>query len=143
MDEDVFWIHVRDAAGTLHVLEKTHLQRGDRELTGTLMPSYASVLSAGGPDPRRVSRKPAGYTMSRVTLALCVSSLIVSGVVAQRGADLADALEKGEWPTYSGTFTSHRYSPLTQISPTNVASLRPVWMYQPSGPRPLERRRSS
>jgi putative heme-binding domain-containing protein len=47
VDEDAFWIHVRDAAGTLHVLEKNQLQRVDRELTGTLMPSYASVLSAG------------------------------------------------------------------------------------------------
>jgi cytochrome c oxidase cbb3-type subunit III len=46
VDEDVFWIHVRDAAGTLHVLEKQQLQRLDRELTGTLMPSYASMLSA-------------------------------------------------------------------------------------------------
>jgi putative heme-binding domain-containing protein len=46
IDEDVFWIHIRDAAGTLHVLEKKPLQRLDRELTGTLMPSYASVLSA-------------------------------------------------------------------------------------------------
>jgi cytochrome c oxidase cbb3-type subunit III len=46
IDEDAFWIHVRDAAGTLHVFEKKHLQRLDRELTGTLMPSYASVLSA-------------------------------------------------------------------------------------------------
>ena len=69
--------------------------------------------------------------MTRVAFAVCVSALIVSGVVAQRGADIADALEKGEWPTYSGTFASHRYSPLTQISTTNVASLRPVWMYQP------------
>jgi putative heme-binding domain-containing protein len=46
VDEDVFWIHIRDATGRLHVLEKKHLQRVDRDLTGTLMPSYASVLSA-------------------------------------------------------------------------------------------------
>ena len=46
IDEDAFWIHVRDAAGTLHVLEKKHLLRVDRDLTGTLMPSYASMLSA-------------------------------------------------------------------------------------------------
>jgi putative heme-binding domain-containing protein len=46
LDEDVFWVHVRDAAGTLHVLEKKHLQRLDRELTGTLMPSYASLSAA-------------------------------------------------------------------------------------------------
>jgi putative heme-binding domain-containing protein len=58
VDEDVFWIHVRDATGTLHVLEKKQLQRLDRELTGTLMPSYEAVLSAaaGVRDEARPSR---------------------------------------------------------------------------------------
>lgn len=46
IDEDAFWIHIRDAAGTLHVLEKKDLQKLDRELTGTLMPSYASLSAA-------------------------------------------------------------------------------------------------
>jgi putative heme-binding domain-containing protein len=46
VDEDAFWIHIRDAAGTLHVLEKKDLQTLDRDPGGTLMPSYASVLSA-------------------------------------------------------------------------------------------------
>jgi putative heme-binding domain-containing protein len=44
--EDVFWIHVRDAAGNVHALEKSKLQRVERELTATLMPSYASRLSS-------------------------------------------------------------------------------------------------
>lgn len=43
--EDVFWLHVRDAAGNAHALEKSRLQRVDRELTATLMPSYAARLS--------------------------------------------------------------------------------------------------
>jgi cytochrome c oxidase cbb3-type subunit III len=43
--EDVFWIHVRDAAGNVHALDKSKLQRVERELTATLMPSYASRLS--------------------------------------------------------------------------------------------------
>jgi len=43
--EDVFWLHVRDAAGNIHALEKSKLQRVDRELTATLMPSYAARLS--------------------------------------------------------------------------------------------------
>ena len=47
LDEDVFWIHIRDAAGKLHVLEKKQLVQIERDLTGTLMPSYASVLTAG------------------------------------------------------------------------------------------------
>jgi cytochrome c oxidase cbb3-type subunit III len=46
VNEDVFWIHVRDAGGTVHALEKSALASLDRELTGTLMPSYESRLSA-------------------------------------------------------------------------------------------------
>src|SRR5688572_31908671 len=75
--------------------------------------------------------------MRRVLLALSVLSVTAAGP-AQRGADVAPALEKGDWQTYSGTFASQRHSPLTQISTANVASLRPVWMYQPSGTGPLE-----
>ena len=46
VNEDVFWIHVRDSAGTVHALEKSSLATLERELTGTLMPSYASRFSA-------------------------------------------------------------------------------------------------
>lgn len=45
IDEDVFWLHLRDAAGNVHVLEKKDLARIDREVNGTLMPSYASMLA--------------------------------------------------------------------------------------------------
>jgi putative heme-binding domain-containing protein len=44
--EDVFWIHIRDASGTVHVLYRPELAGVDRELQGTLMPSYESRLSA-------------------------------------------------------------------------------------------------
>jgi len=44
--EDVFWIHIRDAAGNVHALEKAKLQKVERELTATLMPSYAARLSS-------------------------------------------------------------------------------------------------
>jgi putative heme-binding domain-containing protein len=46
VNEDVFWVHVRDIGGTVHTLQKSELTRLDRELEGTLMPSYASRLSA-------------------------------------------------------------------------------------------------
>jgi cytochrome c oxidase cbb3-type subunit 3 len=45
IDEDAFWLHLRDSASTLHVLEKKDLTRIDRELNGTLMPSYASMFA--------------------------------------------------------------------------------------------------
>src|SRR5438876_1143365 len=41
-------------------------------------------------------------------------------------------LDKGNWLTYSGNLEAHRHSPLSQITPANVASLKPVWIYQPS-----------
>jgi putative heme-binding domain-containing protein len=45
LNEDVFWVQIRDAGGNVHVLEKSTLTRFDRELDATLMPSYASRLS--------------------------------------------------------------------------------------------------
>lgn len=45
VNEDVFWIHIRDAGGTVHTLEKSALTRVDRDIEGTLMPSYESRLS--------------------------------------------------------------------------------------------------
>ena len=45
VNEDVFWIHIRDASGNVHALEKSTLTRVDRELDGTLMPSYDARLS--------------------------------------------------------------------------------------------------
>lgn len=44
VNEDVFWIQIRDGSGTVHSLEKAQLARVDRELEGTLMPSYAERL---------------------------------------------------------------------------------------------------
>jgi putative heme-binding domain-containing protein len=42
--EDVFWIHIRDAGGTVHALQKSELKSMDRELEASLMPSYATRL---------------------------------------------------------------------------------------------------
>src|SRR6185369_5180091 len=47
--------------------------------------------------------------------------------VAQQGANRsADA----DWPTYNRDLAGTRYSPLTQINPTNVASLKLAWSYR-------------
>jgi cytochrome c oxidase cbb3-type subunit 3 len=46
VNEDVFWIHIRDASGAVHTLQKSELARVDRELEATLMPSYESRLSS-------------------------------------------------------------------------------------------------
>ena len=38
--------------------------------------------------------------------------------------------EPGNWLTYSGNYSGHRYSALDQINDRNVAQLRPLWAYQ-------------
>ena len=43
--------------------------------------------------------------------------------------------EPGNWLTYSGNYLGHRYSPLSQITPANVARLQVKWAYQFPDPR--------
>ncbi len=38
--------------------------------------------------------------------------------------------EPGNWLTYSGNYSGHRFSPLAQITPSNVAGLRVKWAHQ-------------
>jgi putative heme-binding domain-containing protein len=45
VNEDVFWIQIRDASGTIHSLEKSTLSKLERQLEATLMPSYATRMS--------------------------------------------------------------------------------------------------
>jgi cytochrome c oxidase cbb3-type subunit III len=45
VNEDVFYVLIRDAGGSIHSLEKAKLAKLDRELETSLMPSYATRLS--------------------------------------------------------------------------------------------------
>ena len=38
--------------------------------------------------------------------------------------------EPGNWLTYSGNYLGHRFSPLSQVTPANVGSIRVKWAYQ-------------
>src|ERR671934_3109416 len=42
---------------------------------------------------------------------------------------LASAAASGDWPHYGGGPEQTRYSPLTQITPANVRTLRVAWTY--------------
>ena len=50
VNEDVFWIHLRDAGGNVHALEKSQLAKVERQLDASLMPSYESRLAAADLD---------------------------------------------------------------------------------------------
>jgi alcohol dehydrogenase (cytochrome c) len=38
--------------------------------------------------------------------------------------------EPGNWLTYGGNYNGHRHSTLEQLTPKNVAELKPAWVYQ-------------
>ncbi len=50
LNEDVFWIQLRDAGGTLHVLQKSELSAVDRQVDASLMPSYATRITGSDLD---------------------------------------------------------------------------------------------
>jgi quinoprotein glucose dehydrogenase len=61
---------------------------------------------------------------------MCSSRLIYKAALLTGALLLsasASALE--EWPTYGHDYGDTRYSPLKQITPSNVARLKPVWTY--------------
>lgn len=63
--------------------------------------------------------------MKQLLLALLASAALMSG-------DHAGAQTSGdakEWPTYGHDAGGMRFSPLTQITPGNVATLQPAWTY--------------
>jgi alcohol dehydrogenase (cytochrome c) len=55
-----------------------------------------------------------------------ITAALVTGSAALLAQD-------GQWLMYSGSYSSHRFTPLTQLTPANVARLKPVWVYQPAG----------
>src|SRR6516225_6743124 len=75
--------------------------------------------------------------VSRSLIAAAVSLIWVSADAIKPHAQSGPTAD-GQWPMYSGSYASHRYSPLRQITHDNVARLRPIWMYQPPGAGALE-----
>ena len=65
---------------------------------------------------------------------------MIAPVVAQVGPArlTSHATDGGNWLMYSGSYNSHRFSPLDQISTANVSRLKPLWVYQPPGTGSLE-----
>src|SRR5690242_12028783 len=62
--------------------------------------------------------------------AIALAATLTSGLAQSNG--------DGKWITYSGSLSAQRFSPLDQITPSNVARLRPAWVYQPPGAGSLE-----
>ncbi len=57
------------------------------------------------------------------------AALILMGMLAALASSQAVSLSPREWPTYGHDFGDTRHSPLRQITPQNVSSLAPAWVY--------------
>jgi PQQ-dependent dehydrogenase (methanol/ethanol family) len=127
-NESNYDLQLQGLDGALHLLRRDQITDLRRE-PGSLMPplqasaeqrrdlvAYLSRLS--GPTGRAV----APGTESKGAIAF---------------ADIAQP-RPGEWPTYHGNLSGNRHSPLTQITPANVASLAPRWVFTMQGTQRLE-----
>jgi alcohol dehydrogenase (cytochrome c) len=64
----------------------------------------------------------------KLTLAALLTATLAAQVTYDRIQHASDT--PANWLTYSGTYSGHRYSPLTQINAANVSRLKLAWMYQ-------------
>src|SRR5215831_14551352 len=72
--------------------------------------------------------KPRTQRTSRTQRTIrTVMSVFAFGVTAL-------AQQSTNWTTFSYDYTGQRHSPLTQITPTNVARLAPQWLFQTDVP---------
>ncbi len=64
-----------------------------------------------------------------IVLALLLAAAAAQAQVPFERIRAAES-EPGNWLTYSGNYRGHRFTSLKQITPANVAALKPVWVYQ-------------
>src|SRR6266436_6330311 len=70
-------------------------------------------------------------TMISVVLALFGAACAANAQVIPGGeAESTEALTRGEWPAYGGTYAAARYSPLMQIDRTNAKNLHIAWRWK-------------
>jgi quinoprotein glucose dehydrogenase len=87
--------------------------------------------------------------MRKTLMMTLAGAIVIAAFLAQvgpaqqtKGKAPAKAVAKtssvpaGDWPMYSRDGSSTRFSPLKQITPLNVAKLKQVWSYRPTGPAP-------
>jgi len=69
--------------------------------------------------------------MISVVLALFGAACAANAQAIPGGeAESTEALTRGEWPAYGGTYAAARYSPLMQIDRTNAKNLHIAWRWK-------------
>ena len=83
--------------------------------------------------PRSTAERPCAGPLRLAVLSAC-GLLCVTPLFAQVPYErlVASKSEPHSWLTYSGSYFSERFSPLDQITTSNVGDLRIEWVYQTS-----------
>jgi alcohol dehydrogenase (cytochrome c) len=85
---------------------------------------------------RRAALTPRSVRLLRHAAAGLFALGVATGALAQLRTNVPyerirnSASEPGNWLTYGGNYSAHRHSLLTEITPANVANLKPLWVYQ-------------
>jgi alcohol dehydrogenase (cytochrome c) len=124
-NEDVYSIQVMDTRERIQGFLKSNVQDVTYEKS-SLMPEFTAARL----NDRDLSDVIGYLTTLRSAnvSALPASTAAASHVTPQ---DLAGGLQDPtRWLTYSGDYSGHRHSPLTQITPENVHQLAAQWTFQ-------------
>jgi quinoprotein glucose dehydrogenase len=62
---------------------------------------------------------------------ICLGLMATAGAAALATPGMAATARPTEWKAWGGDSARNHYSPLTQITPANVANLKPAWVYDP------------
>src|SRR5215468_1982458 len=85
---------------------------------------------------------PRPYLKTAATVFACAAAIVAWTYAAagqqrslQKRPAPAAATATGDWPTYGHDPGGMRFSPLTQLTPANVANLKVAWVYhmKPAG----------
>jgi alcohol dehydrogenase (cytochrome c) len=128
--EDTFTLQIVDATGRLQVLDKTSLVSVRTDDVSLMPHDYAARLT-----PDEITSL-VSYLSTLRQRDPSRAPVLAGGVTPQR---LANAVaEPQNWLTYWGSYQSTHYSPLTQITPANVARLRTAWAFAMPGDAVLQ-----
>ena len=125
-NESAFDLQLLGVDGKLHLLRKDEISEIVREKS--LMPK-TDATPAEMRDLMAYLGRLANDPNAKNVLANGAPSAIDAGVPF---ADIARP-KSGTWPTYDGSYSGNRFSPLTQINTANVAALAPKWMFSLRG----------
>jgi PQQ-dependent dehydrogenase (methanol/ethanol family) len=122
-NEDTFSVQMMDAAGKLHMFDKTKVASVTVDPKSLMPDTFGTRLTAAEVESlvaylgAQTSRDPSKIQAQPMTGGLTYERLVNAKA------------EPGNWPMYWGDYQGTHYSALKEITPANVSRLRPAWTF--------------